>query len=319
MRIIILLILLSNIFAQISQGGMPKYYQREATVDFISPNRENLVDRNFHPMVFQFGEEYSLDINILEAVEPVYDEGVYTYLLGIKSIGAYGIGFIFDNFYLSENSTVFLYDSDKTMYLGSFTSENNKDTFTLPTSIIKSDHVVIEINIPENEVGQSIINLGTMIHDYEDVMGYYDDSPSSTMNREDCNVNVACPEGDAFEDQINSTIRVTMGGGLCSGSIVNNTANDSCPIKWRGTINDIVINLPEDDSSNHFFISIVGPEYIGEEHDIFSVNDATPSPEVFEPPVITTAPPPPETLTITRNETRENALEKLNIFTIWGL
>ena len=76
MRIIILLILLSNIFAQISYGGMPKYYQRESALDFISPNRENLVDRNFHPMVFQFGEEYLLDVNVLESVEPVYDEDV---------------------------------------------------------------------------------------------------------------------------------------------------------------------------------------------------------------------------------------------------
>ena len=229
MRIIILLILLSNIFAQISYGGMPKYYNRDVAIDFISPNRENIIDRDFHPMVFQFGEEYLLDVNVLESVEPVYDEGIYTYLLGIKSPGAYGIGLIFDNFYLSENSSLFIYDYDKTMYLGSFTSQNNKDSFILPTSIAKGDYIVIEINIPEDEIGESILNIGSIIHDYEDIMGYFEDSSGSNMNREDCNINVACPEGDAFEDQINSTIRVTMGGGLCSGSIVNNTANDRTP------------------------------------------------------------------------------------------
>ena len=230
MRIIILFILLlSNIFSQVSHGGSPKYFQRDIDVDFISPDRENLIDRDFNPMVFQYGDEYELDINVLESVEPQYDDGVYTYILGIRSIGAYGIGFIFDNFYLSDNSTLFLYDKDQTMFLGSFTSENNKDSYVFPTSVIKSDHVIIEINIPENELGQTIVNLGSMIHDYEDIMGYYNDSPSSMMNREDCNINVACPEGDDYEDQINGTIRVTMGGGLCSASIVNNTANDRTP------------------------------------------------------------------------------------------
>ena len=50
-------------------------------------------------MVFQFGNEYQLDINIMEVVEPVSEDGIYTYLLGIKSQGAYGIGIIFDDFY----------------------------------------------------------------------------------------------------------------------------------------------------------------------------------------------------------------------------
>ena len=57
MRVSILFILLfSNIVAQISYGGSPKFYNREESVDFIVPDRDNLVDRGFAPMVFQFGE-----------------------------------------------------------------------------------------------------------------------------------------------------------------------------------------------------------------------------------------------------------------------
>jgi len=228
MRIIILFILLlSNSFAQISQGGIPRYYDRDISIDFVEPDRNNLIDRNFAPMVFQFGNEYQLDINIMEVVEPVSEDGIYTYLLGIKSQGAYGIGIIFDDFYLSDNSNLFIYDQEQTMFLGSFTSENNKDSFVFPTSVAKGDHIIIELNVPENEIDIIRLNIGTIIHDYEDIMGYFDDSSGST--REDCNINVSCPEGDDFEDQINGTIRVTMGGGLCSGSIINNTLNDRTP------------------------------------------------------------------------------------------
>ena len=63
MRIIILFILLlSNSFAQISYGGIPRYYDRDISIDFVAPDRNNLIDRNFNPMVFQFGDEYQMDI-----------------------------------------------------------------------------------------------------------------------------------------------------------------------------------------------------------------------------------------------------------------
>ena len=228
MRIIILFILLlSNSFAQISYGGIPRYYDRDISIDFIEPNRNNLVDRDFDPMVFQFGDEYQMDIDVMQITSPIYEEGIYTYTLGIKSQGAYGIGIIFDDFYLSDNSSLFIYDQDQTMFLGSFTSENNKTSFIFPTSVAKGDHIIIELNVPEDELDEVRLNIGTIIHDYEDIMGYFDDSPGST--REDCNINVACPEGDDFEDEINGTIRVTMGGGLCSASIINNTLNDRTP------------------------------------------------------------------------------------------
>ena len=53
MRIIILFtILLSTIFTQISQGGLPTFYNRDLDVEFIEPNRDNLVDRDFSPYGF---------------------------------------------------------------------------------------------------------------------------------------------------------------------------------------------------------------------------------------------------------------------------
>ncbi len=228
MRIIILfIVLLSSSFAQISQGGMPTYFDRDISVNYLEPNRSNLIDRDFHPMVFQFGDEYELNINVIETAQVVLENGIYTYTLGLKSENAYGIGVIFDDFYMSENSNLFLYDRDQTMFLGSFNSSNNKESFVFPTSIVKSDHIIIELNVPENEIDIVRLNIGTIIHDYEDIMNYFSDSEGST--REDCNTNVVCPDGVGYEDQINSTIRVSMGGGLCSASIINNTLNDRTP------------------------------------------------------------------------------------------
>ena len=228
MRIAILFIfiLYSNLFSQISYGGNPREYDNREQNNIIIPRIENIIDREFNPMVFEYGYEYSVDYNVLNVV-PQLNDNEYIYYLEVKSDGAYGIGLIFDDFYLSENAELFLYDKERTIILGSFTSRNNKPENVFPTSVIKSDHIVIELNIPIEEVGQSRLNLGSIIHDYTDIMGYY--TSEESMERDDCNINVACPEAEGWEDQINGVIRVTMGGGLCSASLINNTFNDRTP------------------------------------------------------------------------------------------
>ena len=225
-RFILLICLsLSFVFTQITQGGIPKYIDNRDVL-YLEPNRDMVVDRDFHPMVFQYGTEYEMNIDILTEAELLIEDDVYTYTLGIHSPGAYGIGLIFDNFYLSENSELYFYDREETMFLGSFNSSNNKRDNIFPVSIIKSDYIIIELSVPQNELKDISLELGSIIHDYTDIMGYYSFNQS---DREDCNTNVSCPEGIGYEDQINGTIRVTMGGGLCSASIINNTLNDRTP------------------------------------------------------------------------------------------
>ena len=49
---------------QIQYGGSPDYYQnRAADINFIQIDQSNIVDRNFHPMVFQFGNEFNINID----------------------------------------------------------------------------------------------------------------------------------------------------------------------------------------------------------------------------------------------------------------
>jgi hypothetical protein len=51
--------------------------------------------------------------------------------------------------------------------------------------------------------------------------GYGDSGP--------CNVNTVCPEGDLWRDEIRSVAHVILGGGVCTGTLLNNCANDSTP------------------------------------------------------------------------------------------
>ena len=164
MRLLILLFCLTinSLIAQIQQGGIPKYINNR-DVNVIQPNTDFEVDRGFNPMVFQFGTEYQIDIDVLESSNVTVENGIYTYTLGIESPGAYGIGLIFDDFQLTENSELYFYDREQTMYLGAFNSNNNKPSNIFPTSIIKSESIIIELTVPKNELLDLRLNLGSII------------------------------------------------------------------------------------------------------------------------------------------------------------
>ena len=118
--------------AQIQYGGSPNFYQdRSVDISFIQINQNNIVDRNFHPMVFQFGDEYDVDINVVDNATLITNGNINTYLLGLESNGAFALGINFDKFYLTENSKLFLYDEEQTFYMGSFDERNNNLNFLI--------------------------------------------------------------------------------------------------------------------------------------------------------------------------------------------
>jgi len=227
-KIIIIALYISVAIAQIQHGGIPKFFNNELDgVDFIEVETDLIVDRGFDPMVFQFGTEYDVNINVLsESQIYINDDNSYTFVLGIQSDGAYGLGFNFSNFFLTPNAELYFYDRERTNYFGSLTELNNKDRDNLTTSIIKGSNIIIELTVPSDEIDDIRLDVDTVIHDHTDIMNYYN---TLDTDREDCNINVICPEGDDWRDQINGVLRVSMGGGLCSASLVNNTLNDRTP------------------------------------------------------------------------------------------
>ena len=54
-------------FAQIQFEGNPKFYDtREFNLNFLSVDQSQLANRSYHPMVFQFGNEYEFSVDVLE-------------------------------------------------------------------------------------------------------------------------------------------------------------------------------------------------------------------------------------------------------------
>ena len=97
--------LISLSFCQIQYEGIPKYFNsRIDNLVSLSTEQSSIIDTDFDSMVFKYGDEYNFDVNILESSLVISDDQEVTYLLGIQSRGAFGIGINFSQFFLSQNA-----------------------------------------------------------------------------------------------------------------------------------------------------------------------------------------------------------------------
>lgn len=178
----------------------------------------------------RFGYEHHVDIDILkEGVKTKTPKGdVYT-LYGLSCEDALSINVIFDKFKLSENATVYLSDKHHTTYIGAHTSANNNAEKVLGTELIKSEEIIIQVFEPADEIGQSELVLGTVVHGYRDLDAMMDEFMKNLNASGACNIDVNCPQGNGWENQIKSVARIVAGGGLCTGNLVHNTSGDIIP------------------------------------------------------------------------------------------
>ena len=226
MNLLKFIILFSSfLMAQIQYGGTPKYLIDDTKIININVDHSNKIETDLHPMVLRYANEYSLNIDIINEGSIVEKSTEITYYLGIESNGAKAIGLVFDQFHLTENSKLFIYSSDRSMYIGSFNAKNNNPTGTLETAVVKGDNVIIELTVPLSEVDDIKLKLKSVMHDFLDLMNLY----GSNSNRVDCNDNVACSSANNWSDQVDAVVLVSGNGGVCSASIVNNTSYDLTP------------------------------------------------------------------------------------------
>mgnify|MGYP001250711315 FL=1 len=228
--IISLFLLLSFSFSQIQHGGSPKYsLNLDNPINFISTEDLEIINRNLHPMVKKYADEYQVNVNVLEAATKIIDLYETTFYLGVESPGAKAIAFVFDKFYLTDNSKMFISSEDEFMSIGSFNSNNNNPIEEISTAVVKGDRVIIELTVPNNEIKDIKLNLGVITHDFLDLMNFHNENAYN--DRVDCNDNVVCPytSQNGWDDQVDAVVLVASNGGTCSAALVNNTEFDKTP------------------------------------------------------------------------------------------
>lgn len=159
------------------------------------------------------------------------NEGMTVWRVGIRSRHAYSLNILFTRFHIPEGARVFVYNSDQSEILGSYTSQNNTDYKMLPIQPISGDKLIVEYQEPDNASFKGEIEIGEVNHDFTNIFraGLEPRDPVQS-----CHPNVVCyPEDVKAGSGVVGLI--INGNTFCTGSIVNNTSQDGTPYLLTAT------------------------------------------------------------------------------------
>lgn len=171
----------------------------------------------------------------------IYKDGIWlndgngnlVYQIQISSPGAQGLNICFDEFTIPEKAELRIYHPTTNQLVGPYTSENNSEDGLLVSGTIVGDHCVLELIIPESAVGDLKLHITDVGYFYRNADPMAVLSGKNLGDSDACEVNAACTEGTSWGNQKRGVamVQVKEGAffGLCSGSLVNNTANDCTP------------------------------------------------------------------------------------------
>lgn len=228
-------------FAQYSEGGTPVGFDKFIVNDPIpvetmpSFNVQEMLDEDQARLEagikgpFRFGRNFDVYITPQnKGVWKTLANGDKLWRLAIHSPEAYSLNFIFSKYKLPEGAKMWMYNEDHSHVIGAFTHKNNQYSEMFATDLIKGNKVIIEYYEPATVAFPGEIIISTVTHGY--INTFTDEFLRNFGSSGSCNMNVACPDGAPWADQIRSVVMLVSGGnGFCSGALINNTLNDGKP------------------------------------------------------------------------------------------
>lgn len=150
--------------------------------------------------------------------------GTSMWRVRIASEDALSINLGFTLYDMPRAGRLLVYSADGSYIVGPFTEDDNKAHGELWTPVVLSDDVVVEVTLPTKEVDRLGLEL-TSIN-----VGYRGFGELLTRAPGYCNIDVVCPQGDDWREDISAVGCISTGGStFCTGFMVNNTAGDGTP------------------------------------------------------------------------------------------
>lgn len=149
--------------------------------------------------------------------------------LALRSPGASLLIVSFDRFELPEGAELRAFAGDRVRGPYTGADRNRRGGLTLP--FLPGEEMLLELRGPAGLRDRAVLDLDSLGHGMAPLNADGFPAPKSGS----CNIDVACPQGDLWRDQIRSVValQIPAGGGLlftlCSGQLMNNTRQDKTP------------------------------------------------------------------------------------------
>lgn len=150
--------------------------------------------------------------------------------VGIRSKGAYSLNILFSKFKLPPGAQLFVYNSDQSEILGSYTEKNNTNLSMLPVQPVGGDELIVEYQEPSRATFRGEIEIGEVNHDFVGIFRATEPRDPA----QSCHPNLVCYPED-IQPGSGVVGLIINGSTYCTGSLVNNTAEDGIPYLLTAT------------------------------------------------------------------------------------
>jgi len=242
------------IFAQIAEGGTPASFDFQEELRLQSEKNPYRAPINFDVVRLKAEDKIAeeagmllrtsviipVDLSMEHAGEwSVLPNGIQICRLIIQAPEAIAVMLYYDRFFIPSGGKLFIYNAERTHLLGAYTSDTNPDDKKFATEFVAGDEIILEYNEPQlrNDNVKPDIRISGIGYGYNYLETgdqlQLDTKPGGFNST--CQVNINCPEGNDWQDQKKGVAKTVApignpgNGYLCSGSLVNNTAQDLSP------------------------------------------------------------------------------------------
>lgn len=212
-------------------------YKGTPTMSFPAPNMETIRledearDKN--------GEFYRIGVSTFTDITPANSgawktlaNGNRVWQLHIKMSGAEALSFLFSKMIIHDNTTLDVFGNDGKRLHATFTQADVLDHLQQNMALCFGEEMTLQLTEPAGS-RPSEIRIETIIYNYRDTGN--PNVEKDFGDSENCEINVNCsPVGDNWQEEKRGVARIYVveggGAGWCSGSLVNNTAQDCKPL-----------------------------------------------------------------------------------------
>lgn len=232
------------VLAQDDIGGVPFSSTQQVSSAYIAEVKTPAFD--FAPLIEQSSTRvkqgtFPITDQLFEVAYNTFNSGTWINLMNgdrlwrlkITSPGAKKTALYYRNFYLPEGGFLFVYNEDKSEVLGAYSSRNNESANendgVFSTEYITGETQIIEYYEPATAKNKAHIEVSHIVHQFIATSSI---SKGIMIDESDaCEVDINCSEGSTWQNQKLGVVRlyvvmVSGSAGWCSGSLVNNTANN---------------------------------------------------------------------------------------------
>ena len=235
--------------AQMSYGGVPPsnwaplqlplYVLDLPAIDNGAQLAQSARRRQGEPLRYGVVVPVGLTSDELGAWETL-SNGDLVWRCAIHSAGALSLSAVFTQFITPPGGELYVHSRRDPRTLGAYIDLNANIDGSFAFEPLRGDEIVIEYFQPAGAAFQPTLELATVVHDFTGVLealGVMAEPAGA------CETDVACES--AFDNEERAVVRLLSNGALCTGAMLNNTANDARPYMMTafhcGSMNNAIL------------------------------------------------------------------------------